>query len=134
MNIHWTCLFCSGCKIYFIFIFRTFITKWTIENRPKNSFFLQIGAISLHFKILENVYTERKPTRFWLKLCCAFLLWSTWDANIMVTFWLQLSDKVTFEEYRENFFRTFHVNIFFILRNKRLTCKQNNFAILCHSV
>ena len=88
--------------------------------------FLQIGAILLHFKILENVYPERKPTRYWLKLYCAFLFQSTWDAKIMVTLWLQLSDKVMFEDdyTAKFFFRTLHVNIFFILRTKRTTCKK----------
>ena len=44
----------------------------------------------------------------------------------MVTFWLQLSDMVTFEDdyTAKIIFWTFHVNIFFILRNKRTTCKK----------
>ena len=107
-------------------VFCTFITKWNIENRTRKTVSLQIGAILLHFKILGNVYPELKPTRYWLKPCRAFLFQSIWDAKIMVTFWLQLSDKVTFEDdYTVKFFfRTFHVNIFFILRNKGTTCKK----------
>ena len=102
----------------------------------KMHFFLQIGAISLHFKILENVYPERKPTRYWLKLCCAFLIQSTWHPEIMVKFWHQLSDKVTFEDSytAKMLFRTFHINIFFILRDKRTTWKKNHCDILCHSI
>ena len=65
-----------------------------------------------------------------------FFFQSIWGARIMVIFWLQLSDKVTFEEdyTAKIFFWTFHVNIFFILRNKRTTCKKNNCDILCYSV
>ena len=107
-----------GMLDLFYFHFHTFITKWTIGNGPKNLFFFQIGTILLYFEILENVYPERKPTP----------KTSTWDAKIMVTFWLLLSDKVTFEnDYTAKiFFRTFYVNIFLILRNKRTRLKKKS--------
>ena len=34
----------------------------------------------------------------------------------------------------KNFFRTFHVDLFFILKNKRTRCNKNHCDILCYSV
>ena len=61
----------------------------------------------------RNCDHDYKKSVWWIKLI--YLFQSTWDAKVMVTFWLQLADKVTFEDdYTGNIFFVLFMEIYFL--------------------
>ena len=87
-----------GMLDLFYFSFFTLLKLNELSKQAKKIIFFLTNRC--HFTSFQNFgkrISRTKVNTILIKTELRFIFQSTWDAKIMVTFWLQLSDKVTFE-------------------------------------